>query len=172
MISGVHKQYHWVEIDDPVLGFVEEVLSANSGNHLYITAFDSGHISPSEEEAKKGWISQGEVMVSPRLGNDTEVPYDNFDEWYFFPSLVNFPENQEVFVNYGRFSLVPVEEQLKSFDPTWEHDSLDWLQPLQDQFWEQITRLEPETYVAMGDRDIVVSKNLSLVERIRASHNK
>ncbi len=172
MRGGIHKHYHWLEIDEPVLGFVEEVLNANSGNYLYITAFDSGSLAPSEEEKKKGWGSQGKVMISPRLGKNTEVPYDNFDEWYFFPILVNFPEEQEVFVNYGRFSLVPVEEQLKGFDPTWERDSLDWLRALQDQFWEQIMRLEPETYVSMGDRDIVVSKNLSLLERIRASHNE
>ncbi|WOX04936.1 hypothetical protein [Microbulbifer pacificus] len=172
MIRGIYEQYCWLEVDEPVLGFVGEVLNANSGNHLYITAFDSGHISPAEEESKKGWVSQGEVMVSPRLGRNTEVPYDNFDEWYFFPSLINFPKEQKVFVNYGRFSLVPVKEQLKRFDSTWGPDSLDWLQSLQDQFWEQIMRLEPETYVAMGDRGIVVSKNLPLLERIRASRNK
>ncbi len=167
MNSGIHGEYGWVEISEASLHFVDLVLGSHRGSHLYITSFDSGPITPSKDEKAQGWYSQGEVMVSPRLDEGTTVPYDNFDEWYFFEKSVSFPPDHEIFVNYGGFSLVPVEKHLKNFDPSWEQDALEWLRPLQERFWEQLSRLDPTTFVAMGDRDIVVSKNESLLGRLR-----
>ena len=169
MKSDVRGKYGWVELEETHLQFVSLILSAHSSFRLYITSFDSGAISPTEEEREKGWKSQGGVMVSPKLEQGTIVPYDNFDEWYFFEEAVVFPAEHEVFVNYGGFSLVPVEKQLKDFDPSWERVAMESLRSAQERFWAQVTRFDPATYVSMGDRNIVVSKNRGLLERIRES---
>ena len=149
MKSGVKGKYRWLEFNESHLNFVEEIIKSQAGAILYITSFDSGPIFPSEKEKNEGWFSQDQIMVSPKLKIGIEIPYDNYDEWYFFDKLIEFPSEQEVFVNYFGFSLVPVDEQLKDFDPTWEHDALDWLRPIQKRFWNQIVTLEPLTYVAM-----------------------
>jgi hypothetical protein len=164
--SGTHGKYGWVELDETSLHLVNLILTAHKGLRLYITSFDSGPIHPTKEEIRQGWASHGQVMESPVLEKSTIVPYDNFDEWYFFGQSIPFPLDQEVFVNYGGFSLVPVEIQLENFDPSWERDALEWLKPVQERFWAQITRIDPLTYVAMGDRDLVVSKNTSLLASI------
>ena len=70
-------------------------------------------------------------------------------------------------MDYGGFSLVPVDKQLENFDPTWERDVLNWLRPIQRRFWDQLKKLNPETYVLMGDRNIIVSKKVRLLETLR-----
>lgn len=105
-------------------------------------------------------------MVSPSIDSRLEVSYDNYDEWYFFEVPTELPDDIENFVNYGGFSLVPVDEQLKEFDPTWERDSIDCLRSTQQRFWSQISKFNPETYVSMGDKDIIVTKKEHLLEKL------
>ena len=82
MKSDVRGKYGWVELEETHLQFVSLILSAHSSFRLYITSFDSGAISPTEEERDKGWKAQGGVIVSPNLERGTIVPCDNFDDWY------------------------------------------------------------------------------------------
>ena len=71
-------------------------------------------------------------------------------------------------MNYGGFTLVPIEEIYKTFDPTWERGGLNYLVPIQDRFWSQMERVDPVSYIAMGDHDVVVSKRREFIEQLRA----
>jgi hypothetical protein len=63
---------------------------------------------------------------------------------------------------------VPVEEIYKTLDPTWERGGLDYLVPIQERFWAQTERVDPVSYIAMGDLDVVVSKRREFIEHLRA----
>jgi hypothetical protein len=63
--------------------------------------------------------------------------------------------------------VVPVEEIERRRDPTWEAHAFDWLIPVQGRFWKQIVRVRPLSYVAMGERDIIVTRNQEFVSRLR-----
>jgi hypothetical protein len=63
---------------------------------------------------------------------------------------------------------VPIEEIYKTYDPTWDRHGLDYLVPIQERFWAQVERVNPVSYIAMGDQDIVVSRRRDFVEQLRA----
>jgi hypothetical protein len=43
----------------------------------------------------------------------------------------------------------------------------DWFPAVQERFWSQLQRLKPESYVASGDRDVVVSRNQRFIDGVR-----
>ena len=71
-----------------------------------------------------------------------------FSEWYLSNDKLLFPKNIERFVNYSGFNLSP---EFK--------DNLE----IQTKFWKQLININPTTFVAIGDNDIVVSKNEKLI---------
>lgn len=166
MKTGRLKNYQWVEFTEYQLLLVEDIIESHIGMFLHIASFEGDPISPTEEAIKQGWQLLGKIMVSPPIDSKMEVPYDGFDEWYFFEEPTKLPDDIEIFINYGNFSLVPVDQQLEEFDPTWESDSLDWLRPIQQRFWSQASKLNPETYVSIGDKDIIVTKNGHLLDKL------
>jgi hypothetical protein len=103
-----------------------------------------------------GWAGRGAVAVSPPLGEAVEIPHDQYDEWYVLsdPAAVN---GAEVFVNYGGFSLAAPAA------------SPDWLAPIRERFWAQLGRVRPESFVAMGDNDVIVSRNSRFIQAVRAA---
>ena len=108
-------------------------------------------------------------MISPPLSNHVEIPHDQFDEWYVSTSQLSFPDDLEVFVNYGGFTLVSPEELTKDDDPAWERGRYDYLYLMQDRFWKQLSVINPSTYVSSGDLYIVVSKSKALISDIENS---
>src|SRR5262249_3240200 len=135
------------------------VLRFHSNQRLCITSFDSGPLRPTEEEVARGWTTQGAVAISPPLIEGLPIPQEGYDEWYLL-SNPRFDDNEiEVFVNYGRLTLLPPADIYRTFDPTWEKAGFDWLAPIQERLWSQLQQLKPVTYVAMGDNDVVVSLN-------------
>jgi hypothetical protein len=107
-------------------------------------------------------------MVSPPLDAALVIPYDQYDEWYLLDEPPHPGWEPEVFVNYGGFTLLPIEEIYKTFDPTCERGGLDYLVPIQERFWAQIERVDPVSYIATGDLDVVVSKRREFIEHLRA----
>ncbi|NOX59133.1 MAG: hypothetical protein GXP29_09795 [Planctomycetes bacterium] len=157
-----------MEFCEDHLNFPVQVIQAHLGSFLYITSFDSGRLSPTRSEKRIGWVRQGEVMVSPKLSAQIDIPYDrSFDEWYFFNEKVEFPADHEVFVNYAGGSLMPIEDQVESFSARCTRDGLDWLVQRQQRFWSQIEACLPTTYVAMGMLDTIVSTDLKLIQLLR-----
>jgi hypothetical protein len=120
-----------------------------------------------EDELAQGWTTQGKVAISPLLIEGMSIPHDQYDEWYLLDTPKFDKDDFEVFVNYGSFTLVAPADVYKIFDPTSERSGLDWLVPVQERFWFQLERLRPESYVAIGDNDVVVSRNHRFVENVR-----
>jgi hypothetical protein len=147
---------------------VESTVRFHPQARLCITACDGGPISPCPEEQARGWIVRGNVLVSPPLAEGLEIPHDQYDEWYLLDEPPPSDWSPEVFVNYGGFTLVPIEEIYKTYDPTWDRHGLDYLVPIQERFWAQVERVNPVSYIAMGDQDIVVSRRRDFVEQLRA----
>lgn len=164
--TGEHGEYRWL-VSGEVRPLTALVLQFHRGLRLWITSFDSGPLRLGDEEVAEGWTTKGEVAVSPPLTEGLAVPHDEFDEWYLLDRPAFETDEIEVFVNFGRFTLVPPAETYQTFDPTWEKAGLDWLAPIQERFWRQLGRLKPETYVAMGDHDVVVSRNDRFIQSVR-----
>ena len=165
VFSGTHSEWHWAVScrEIPRLGAL--IAEHFAGQYLCITAFDSGPIEPSPDELAIGWSLMDEVMVSPPLTQDFEIPKDQFDEWYVVDRQPTSFAQIHRFVNYMHFNLADPREVAATFDPTWERSGLNWLYPLQDAFWHQLELVDPEAYIASGGSDIVVSTNRAFVDR-------
>jgi hypothetical protein len=165
---GEHDDYRWFvgQFDGSL---VDVVVDCHLGRRLGISAFDSGLLHPTESEAEEGWTMQGSVALSPPLRAVTHVPHDGFDEWYIFDEQSSPEWSPEVFVNFSTFTLLPVAEIERRRDPTWEAHAFDWLIPLQERFWQQIARIRPLSYVAMGDNDVIVTRNRDFSSKLDAA---
>ena len=164
--SGQHGRFHWLVGSSSLPSPMELTVRYHPALRLCITAFDGGPIRPSPEEQAEGWMVRGEVMVSPPLAEGLDIPHDGYDEWYLLDEPPSSGWQPEVFVNYGGFTLVPTEVLYKSYDPSWDRHGLNWLDPIQKRFWEQLERLNPVSFIAMGDYDVVVSRRREFIERL------
>jgi hypothetical protein len=72
-----------------------------------------------------------------------------------------------VFVNYGGFTLVPIEEINETYDPTRDKLGLDWLGIDSGAVLVAVGAHRSISYIAMADRDVVVSKRRQFIERLR-----
>jgi len=147
---------------------VKSAVRFHVGLRLCITALDGGPIHPNAEEQPRGWMARGNAVVSPPLTEGLDIPRDQCDEWYLLDEPPSPEWTPEVFVNYGGFTLSPIEEIYKTYDPTWDRHGLDYLVPIQERFWEQIDRVNPVSYIAMCDQNIVVSRRPEFIEQLRA----
>jgi hypothetical protein len=162
--EGNRDGYYWLATRDEIRPLPNLVREAHRGLRVGITSFDSGPLVPEPVEVELGWTVQGRVMVSPPLTEDLFIPHDNHDEWYLVERACFDQHAMEIFVNSCGFTLASPSELEAPADREW----LDFLQALQQRFWEQIQRLQPMTYVAMGENDIVVSRRRDFVDRVRA----
>jgi hypothetical protein len=161
--TGTQGVYEWLVTDKnfDLLHVCPEIVV---GKYIAVTSFDSGPLSPTEEEMAAGWQSRGNIAYSPRIQSPQDVPRGGWDEWYIFenPSELGVShlaenvfevphENQHlsVFVNYN-FAL-----------------HLQDVKELASLFWEQIARIQPESYV--GDNYFLnfVTADKSLFARVR-----
>jgi hypothetical protein len=166
MWLGKFENYYWFVSASAVWTLADLIKKHHANEILHITAFDSGPIAPNKEEIESGWSKDGKIMISPPLSSRIEIPHEQFDEWYVSTSKLSFPSELEIFVNYGGFTLASPEELTKDDDPTWERGRYDYLYPMHDRFWKQLSIINPSTYVSSGDLDIVVSKNKELINEV------
>jgi hypothetical protein len=166
--SGQHGRFHWLVAPSLLPSLVPVTVRFHPGARLCITAFDSGPIRPRSQEQDEGWVAGVSVMISPPLAEGLDIPLNEYDEWYLLDEPPQYGWQPEVFVNYGGFTLVAIEEIYKTFDPTWDRHGLDYLVPIQERFWTQIEQVDPISYIAMGDRDVIVSKRREFIEQLRA----
>jgi hypothetical protein len=108
-------------------------------------------------------------MVSPPLSPGVYIPSDGYDEWCILREAPTEIREYEVFVNWGGFTLVSPKEIYSTFDPTWDKHGLDFLAPLQERFWAQIARDGPESYIASGDNDVVVSQSREFIDAVAST---
>ena len=151
MKTGKSHDYFWLVSSAEIDGIDKLIIKYHRNYILHLATFDSGPLAPSDEEKSQGWSTDGEIMFSPPLRAEVTIPYEQYDEWYLSKEKLNFPVGFDRFVNYGGFNVAP--------DSEFEPDILD-------EFWKQLIGINPETYVAIGDNDIVISKNETLIKYI------
>ena len=123
--SGERDEWVWFVSRSPIAQLLDLTREEHLGARLWICTFDSGSITPNEEEASAGWSVADEAMVSPPMSIDLDVPCDQYDEWYIFPDSCSRLRGIERFVNYGGFTLADPRSMAKSFDASWEPNGLD-----------------------------------------------
>jgi hypothetical protein len=167
--SGQHGSFYWLVASSSPRLLVELTVRFHTALRLCITAFDSGPLLSLPEEEAEGWTVRGKVMVSPPLVEGLHIPFEQYDEWYLLKEPPAAEWAPEIFVNYLAFTPVPVEELSRLDEPTWDRHGNDWLIPLQESFWEQLEQVNPVSYIAMGDNDIIVSQRREFIDRVRAA---
>lgn len=168
---GEHGVYCWIQTTAIYLDhLVRNVPEAFLGKYVAITAFDCGPFHPNAEERKAGWSMHENVGLSPRVTDVGILPYDNHDEWYVLEEPTWF-RCEETFVKWGRFSLRDPAYLLENYDPTWDkklmQEDIERILDQQKRLWANLERLNPETYVADGDRLIFVTRNSEIFHAVR-----
>ena len=134
-------------------GLLKAVPDVVANQIVAITSFDSGPLLPSEDERRMGWKMDGKVLWTSRIDTPSNMPYDQYDEWYIFPEFRKL-QPLEVFVNYGIFSLAderPRLEALLEANPTLERNGFEVRIQMQERFWQQLDQLKPTSCLAEGD---------------------
>jgi hypothetical protein len=151
MITGNRGPYRWIVWESQFMGeLVAAVPQIVLGKYVAVTSFDSGPFIPSADLAVKGWTAGSGVAYSPRIARRDDLPLDQYDEWYVFPSRreIGVPE---VFVNYDGFRIRYYASDIK-------------LHGLLERFWLQMERLQPESYLAEGEVLMFASRDAGLYE--------
>jgi hypothetical protein len=160
---GSQGPYEWLVTDQQfdLLQICPEVVV---GKYIAITSIDSGLLVPTEEETTAGWESRLKIAYSPKIQTIQGLPRAGWDEWYIFDNptdlgtshleenIFEVPQEQghvSVFVNYC-FALHQPE-----------------MKDLGTLFWQQITRIRPESYVADNDYLNFVSTNKTFFATVR-----
>lgn len=169
ILTGTHGKWQWIVVREMIRDLPLLTTQHHVGHRLCITAFDSGPISPTSDEAAIGWILMGDVMISPPLTESTDVPCGEYDEWYVFPTVPPRCDFRNRFVNYVGFTLADPKRLVPTMDQERDRTHLDWLVQLQTEFWHELERLGPLSYVASGDYDIIVTTNLRFAECVLAA---
>jgi len=157
MRVGIQRDYEWL-VTDPggITRLLSQCPTVLLGHEIAITSFDSGPLSPTPDEQSRGWNTQDEVLYVPSLSSVDLLPYDNYDEWYLFETPCRLP-NFEVFITYGGFNLAP------------EPEVADYLNPILERFWAQLSRIRPESYVADGDFFVFATCNKKHFTTVKAA---
>jgi len=149
MTTGEHGRYSWLLTDAWGIGqLLEHCPQAVLQRYVVIAAFDSGPLSPNENELAMGWHSEKDLLYTTKVGSVGVLPFDNNDEWYVFDSPV-VVSNCEVFVNAGGFTL---ESPNQYFDTTWDRrifqEDVERLANMQARFWNQMERFGAQSYIS------------------------
>jgi hypothetical protein len=174
MESGRVGEYEWVESHSFDLGkLLKNYPEAVVGKYVVISSFDSGPLEPSPEEVAKGWHKRGELLMTTRVSGASELPFEQYDEWYVFPQAT-VPKIAEVFVNYGDFTLTPPDQFVQRAATTGAQADLVGAKHLASQlaerqllFWEQLRECKPESFIADGNVFMFVCRNSELFRNVR-----
>lgn len=166
VFTGTHNNWSWVVVREMISTLRSLITEFHADQRLCITGFDSGPITPGPEEHSLGWTLIGDIMASPPLTEQMHIPSGEYDEWYIFPWLPSSIDITERYVYYCGFNLADPQAMADSQDSTWDRTNYDWLVPVQARFWSDMERLNPLSYVASGDADVVVTRNTGFAHRV------
>jgi len=166
--AGGVEGYEWLSGERSFWGLSDLVKRHFLGRFLLIACFDSGPITPGEEEAQIGWRVVGGGMLSPLLTDHLCLPAAGYDEWWIFDdarTAERFPI-YDYFVNYSTWTLRSPVEIESTYDPTWERGQWEWLKPLQKRFWKMVDEYRPSAYVADGGQLSIASRDYPFLDAV------
>lgn len=168
--TGLRGPYTWFQSSSHYLSvLIDRVPSVVVGKYVAVSAYEGEPLTLTSDEIKAGWQQHSKLSLSPIVQRPSELPQNQFDEWYTFTSLKPF-QISEIFINYGGFSLASttndnpfLPESVKQKN-TKENSILN---QRQKRFWEQLEQNNPESFLAESDKLIVVSRDEEVIERLR-----
>lgn len=150
--TGEKEGYYWLSVrtDARLLGqTVKNVPALFLGKVVAITLFDSGPLTPGDDEIAMGWHRTGDVLWTTSIKDPAVLPYAGWDEWYVFDKEKELPKF-DVLTNYSSFRLDDLAAVLRE-NPNWDKSVLDFDMKLQDTFWRQVKILQPLSFLAEND---------------------
>ena len=160
MNTGNRGNYYWLESNTFGLQKLLKLCPAViEDKYLIVAAYDGSPLPLSKQDLIIGWERKDQLAFSPRVKSADSIPCGEHDEWYVFPSKT-YVNVQEIFVNDLGFALSDPSQRL---DPTWDkrmhQEEWDIQSHKQSNFWRQMELLQPETYLAEGDKLIFVTES-------------
>jgi hypothetical protein len=172
LYTGRQGQYEWLASGGydlhSLLQLCPEVFL---DKYLAVTSFDSGSLVPNDAEKNAGWVSEEEIAYSPQIMSTENLPHDLYDEWYVFcqPRRLGSlaPRDKNIFeasiherqvhnfVNFGALHLHKPD-----------------MKAIADLFWQQLSWIAPESYVADGECLAYVSSNEELFAKVKEALSK
>ncbi len=151
MFHGAQGQYQWLDSPSHSL---QELLKVCPdlviGRSLAITSFEERSLTE-KLEACAGRL-EGSVLHIPTLSDVSALPLGGMSEWYTFAGEV--PQSKlTCFVRHAWFTLGPAAVARVQPENRWD------LQRTVRLFWQELQRLQPESYVARGQRLILATRN-------------
>ena len=147
-MTGLQGLYEWLATDKN-FDLLKLCPNVALGKYVAITSIDSGEYVLNDDESATGWRSHQGIAYSPKIQRVEDIAREGWDEWYIFnnptdlgsshlkDNIFEVPQEQghlSVLVNYG-FALHPPDRS----------------KGLTDLFWQQLARVQPESYVADND---------------------
>ncbi len=173
--KGKHGVYIWFQVTNNFLtALIDAVPDLVVGKYVAIASYEGERYRLRSEEIKAGWQQINDIALSPVIGQVSELPNNQFDEWYIFDRLTPFVI-KESFINYGGFSLARRNIDNPFLPAAYKQQLSRGSELSQDRearFWRQIETVEPETYVAESDKLIVVTRNQRLAVKLNAYFNR
>ncbi len=149
--NGKHENYYWLETFDPefnVHKFLNDFKTTILDKIIIITSFDCGPLTLTDSELNNGWKYVNSNAMSPLIRTETEVPNDNYDEWYIFDSIPLTFNSDDNYVANDSFML--------------GGNNID----IQSAFWNNIRMNNPETYISCGNSFKIVTLKEELIKLI------
>jgi hypothetical protein len=146
---GAHGSYQWLATGQYELAsFLRHCPQALLSKYVAVTWLDSGSVVLREEEKIAGWQSRNDIAYSPLIHSPEKLRHGGFDEWYIFDSPKELGQlwHGNVFETPTTTSHIATFVNFGDFAP---HNPE--LQELISLFWEQLERIQPESYVADGN---------------------
>lgn len=172
METGKKDEYLWVTEEFSIDDLLDRCPEIVRGRRVAVTAFDSGPLTLTVEEQRCGWSHDENVAWSPEIISPGILPREQYDEWYIFTQLRRFKPD-EIFVNFGNFGLSDPAHRLENLDLTWDRslaiDGVARIRGIQNRFWSQLSSINPESYLASGDKLTFATKNVYFYGRVVTS---
>lgn len=145
--SGKEGDFYWLEVSESIysLGnFISNHKGLLLNKNLVINCFDSGPLSLTQEEKRRGWLDkEGHVCIDNLDSNEIgKLPFDQYDQWLLYDEVYQF-ESMHSYVNYDPFSLALSEDVLLN------------------KFWKELTQVNPHSFILNGTFFIYGAKDLA-----------
>jgi hypothetical protein len=135
MKTGMRSSYRVIEWDNgddaDLTNIIQPCPRAVLGNFVAIATCDSGPYTPTAAELAEGWLFVGNLAISPRVTAISQLPAPHFDEWYVYDRNTDLGLHR-AFVNHAGFA--PLNDR----------------DPLTEEFWAQVARLNPKHVLGAG----------------------
>lgn len=162
--TGSMNGYQWLVSSDRQFDVLECCPDVVLGKYVAIPSFDSGPLRLTEGQKSTGWVSQGEIAYSPEIQHVNVVPQTYFSELYVFGSPTNLGALADPNINiFGSEMQKGQVIAFVNFDFGF-HDSE--YADVAHRFWQQLTWISPESYLAENDYLIFVTANPTLFAKV------